>query len=214
VTAVLRQALANACAPDKLISLRDRALLLIGFAGALRRGELASLEVVYRDGGRGWIETTPEGLVVHLCHSKTNQEGADETIAIPYGTALETCPVRSYAAWVESSGITSGPAFRPIDRHGNVGTAAISDQSVALIVKRAAYAAGQAAGMSDAQASAYAGRFSGHSLRRGLATSAAANDAPARSIQRQLRHRKADTTNGYIEEARLFRQNAAGFAGL
>jgi site-specific recombinase XerD len=94
VTAVLRQALANACAPDKLISLRDRALLLIGFAGALRRGELASLEVAYRDGGHGWIETTPEGLAVHLCRSKTNQEGADETIAIPYGTALETCPVR------------------------------------------------------------------------------------------------------------------------
>ena len=91
---------------------------------------------------------------------------------------------------------------------------AIADRTVARVVKRAAHAAAQAAGMSDAQADAYAARFSGHSLRRGLATSAAANDAPARSIQRQLRHRKADTTSGYIEEARLFRQNAAGVAGL
>jgi integrase len=85
---------------------------------------------------------------------------------------------------------------------------------VARIVKRSLFAAAVAEGMTTEAASAYVAKFSGHSLRRGLATSAAAGDAPPLAIQRQLRHRKADTTNGYIEAGRLFRQNAAGFAGL
>jgi integrase len=122
--------------------------------------------------------------------------------------------VRAYAAWLDSSGLSSGPAWRPITRHGKVLGHAISGNDVARIVKRTIVAAGIAEGLAPAEAAAQAARFAGHSLRSGLATSAAANDAPAHAIQRQLRHRKADTTNGYIQTGRLFKQNAAGMAGL
>jgi integrase len=212
VTVGLRQALA--ALPDNLLGTRDRALLLIGFAAALRRSELVGLQSIPADGATGWIETTADGLTIHLARSKTNQEGADEMIGVPYGSARETCPVRSYAAWIAAAGIASGPAFRAIDRHGNLGSDALSDKAVARIVKRSLLAAALAEGMTMDAARVYVAKFSGHSLRRGLATSAAAGDAPPLAIQRQLRHRKADTTNGYIEAGRLFRQNAAGFAGL
>jgi integrase len=211
VTAARRQALASL--PDSLLGVRDRALLLIGFAGGLRRSELAALEAAPREGA-GWIEALADGLTIHLGRSKTDQEGSGEEIGIPYGRARETCPVRSYAAWIAAAGITAGPVFRAIDRHGNISATAITDRTVARVVKRSIFSAVLADGMTAAQARAYVQNFAGHSLRRGLATSAAANDAPPLAIQRQLRHRKADTTNGYIESGRLFRQNAAGFAGL
>jgi integrase len=212
VTAGLRQALA--VLPETLIGLRDRALLLIGFAGALRRSELLSLEVTAREGAVGWIEVTRDGLTIHLGRSKTNQEGADEIIGVPYGSARETCPVRSYAAWIAASGFTTGPAFRAIDRHGNLSSARLADNAVARIVKRSLFAVALAEGMTGEQARAHVGKFAGHSLRSGLATSAAANDAPGHAIQRQLRHKKFDTTAGYIRTGRLFKQNAAGMAGL
>ena len=133
---------------------------------------------------------------------------------MPYGTDPATCPVRAYAAWLDSSALTTGPAWRAITRHGKISPHAISGGDVARIVKRTLVAAGLAEGLTPKEAAERAARFAGHSLRSGLATSAAANDAPAHAIQRQLRHRKADTTNGYIQTGRLFKQNAAGMAGL
>jgi integrase len=211
LTVDLRRALASL--PASLQGTRDRALLLLGFAGALRRSELASLEAAPRDGA-GWVEETPDGLIIHLGRTKADQEASGESVAVPYGANPETCGPRAYRAWLVASGIAGGPAFRPINRHGGMGADAITDHSVARIVKRAVAAAARADGMTAPEAAALAARFSGHSLRRGLATSAAANDAPGHAIQRHLRHRNFNQTAEYIADGRLFRNNAAGFAGL
>jgi hypothetical protein len=91
--------------PDNPTGVRDRALLLIGFAGALRRTELAAVEVTARP-GVDWIEETGEGLVVHIASSKGDQEGAGQAVGIPFGTHSETCPVRALRAWLQAGQIT------------------------------------------------------------------------------------------------------------
>ncbi len=210
MTATLRRAVH--ALPENLIGARDRALLLIGFAGGLRRSELASLEVRQRDGVAGWIEQMPDGLAIRLAYSKTDQEAIGDTVGVPYAGAEDLCPVRSYRAWLEKSGITDGPVFRPITRHGRMGDVALSRQAVGLIVKRAVVLAAMAEGITRAEAEAMAENFAGHSLRAGHATSAAQNDAPGHAIQRQLRHKSFVTTSGYIRDGRLFKGSSASFA--
>src|ERR1039457_6407075 len=134
---------------------RDRALLLLGFAGALRRSELVGLDVA--DACEG-----ADGLTVRLRRSKTDQEGAGRTLGIPFGSNPVTCPVRAWRAWLEVSGITEGHAFCPVDRHGHLGTTRLSGNAVALVLKRHAGRAGL-----DPK------EVAGHSLRAGLETSAA-----------------------------------------
>ena len=211
MTAALRQALKHL--PETNTGARDRALLLVGFAGALRRTELAAVEVTPRDGAN-WIEDGADGLTVHLARSKGDQESTGQTIGIPYGSNPATCPVRAWRSWIKVSQITTGPAFRSINRHGQMGPEALCDHAVALIVKRAIVVGEIANGASEPDAIITAKRFAGHSLRAGLATSAAAHDAPGHLIQRQLRHKKFDTTSSYIQAAELHRKNAAGMAGL
>lgn len=190
------RAMVAALAPNTLIGRRDRALLLLGFAGAFRRSELVGLDV-------SDIEETDDGLVVHLRRSKTDQEGAGRKIGIPYGSDPATCPVRALRAWLEASGIAEGPLFRPVNRHGQVGDRRLSDKAVALIVKRAA----EAAGYDPA-------RFSGHSLRAGLATAAAAAGKSERAIMEQTGHKSAAMVRRYIRDGSLFRDNAASGIGL
>ena len=212
LTGGLRKAIA--ALPNTHLGKRDRALLLVGFGAALRRSELAMLEIRRRDGALGWIEETGEGLKVHLARSKADQEGEGAVVAVPYGANPETCPVRAYRDWLATSGITVGPAFRSINRHGQMAAAALTDRSVARIVKRAVLAACVAEGLTVEESEAQAEQFAGHSLRSGLATSAAANGAPGHAIQRQLRHARFDTTMKYIRAASLFKGNAAGMSGL
>ena len=133
---------------------------------------------------------------------------------MPYGASPGTCPVRAFLRWREAAGLQEGPAFRPIDRHGNVGLAALTDHAVAKIVKRTVKAGAIAAGMSEEDAERRATRFAGHSLRSGLATSAAIGGAAGHQIQKRLRHKRYDTTAGYIQDAELFKDNAAAMAGL
>ena len=132
--------------PGTLAGLRDCALLLLGFAGALRRSELSSLNV--ED-----LEFTSEGLVVIFRRSKTDQDGRGRQIGVPYGSRRKTCPVRTIEEWLKASGITSVAVFREITRSDRLATAYVdksgrqrglrlSDKSVALVVKRAAKAAG------------------------------------------------------------------------
>lgn len=211
LTAQLRRTVATL--PDTLAGRRDRALLLVGFGAALRRSELASLEVCPRDGA-GWIEETTDGLTIHLGASKTDQEGEGAVVGVPHGANVETCPVRAYKAWLAVSGITTGPAFRAIDRHGHMAIEALTDKAVARVIKRSVIAAELLNGSTIEEATATASKFAGHSLRSGLATSASANDAPGQAIQRQLRHKKFDTTMRYIRSGQLYKQNAAGMAGL
>ena len=96
-----------------LIGARDRALILLGFAGAFRRSELVGLDIEDCAFGK-------DGLTVTLRRSKTDQDGAGRKIGIPYGSNPETCPVRTIQAWIEQAGIEAGPLFRSINRHGQV----------------------------------------------------------------------------------------------
>lgn len=181
---------------EGLIGIRDRALLLVGFAGAFRRSELVGLDV--ED-----VEFAREGLVVRIRRSKTDQEGQGHVIGIPYGSNPATCPVRALRAWLKASGINSGPVFRPVNRHGQVLPRRLSDKAVALIVKRAA----EAAGLDPA-------RYAGHSLRAGFATAAAAAGAPERAIMAQTRHKSVTVARRYIRLGSLWAENAAARVGL
>jgi site-specific recombinase XerD len=181
---------------DRLIACRDRALLLLGFAGAMRRSELVGLDVAD-------VVETADGLVVTLRRSKTDQEGQGRKIGIPYGSKLATCPVRSLRAWKARAQITEGPLFRQVNRHGKVLEGRLGDRTVALIVKRAVAATG-------VDAASYAG----HSLRAGLATAAAMAGVSERVIQGQTGHKSLPILRRYIREGSLFRENAAAEVGL
>ena len=171
-------------------------LLLLGFAGALRRSEMVSLDVAD-------VTEGADGLTLHLRRSKTDQEGAGRTIGIPYGSCLVTCPVRAWRVWLELSSITEGPAFRPVDRHDRIAATRLSGQAVALVLKRLASRAGF-----DPR------EVAGHSLRAGLATSAAAAGVPERVIAEQTGHKGTAMLRRYIREGSLFRENAASAVGL
>ena len=181
---------------EGLIGARDRALLLVGFAAGFRRSELANLDV-------GDITETADGLIVRVLRSKTDPEGKGTSVALPYGSTAATCPVRSYRAWIAGAGITAGPAFRSVDRHGHVSPGRMNAGSVARLIKRAAKAAGL-----DAT------RYAGHSLRAGFATQAFLNGAAEVSIMRQTRHKSLKTLRKYIRDRSLFRDNPAAKLGL
>jgi site-specific recombinase XerD len=182
--------------PNNRKGLRDRALLLIGFAGAFRRSELVGLNVAD-------LEFGSEGLKVLIRKSKTDQEGEGQKIGIPPGQNLATCPLAALQNWLHAAGITEGPIFRPLDRHMNVKPARLRDQSVALVVKQY----GGLAGLDQKKIAA-------HSLRAGLVTQAAICGVPERVIMLQTRHKSSDMLRRYIRETTLFRDNAAGRVGL
>ncbi|MGH2387182.1 MAG: site-specific integrase [Chloroflexota bacterium] len=175
---------------------RDRALLLLGFAGAFRRSELVALDLAD-------VARTRDGLVVTVRRGKTDQEGLGRRVGIPYGSTPTTCPVRALEDWLEAARITAGPLFHPIDRHGNLRPHRLTDQSVALVVKRAA----QAAGLDPAL-------YAGHSLRSGLATAAAQAGVSERTIMEQTGHKSLPIVRRYIRRGSLFTENAAAKVGL
>ncbi len=181
---------------DSPIDARDRALILIGFAGGMRRSELVALDVAD-------LEETPEGLRVTIRRSKTDQEAAGRVIGIPYGQNLATCPVRALSAWLRAAGITEGPVFRSINRHAQISDSRLSAQSVALVVKARA----EAAGIDPA-------KLSGHSLRAGLATAAARAGVDERTIARTTGHTGTTVLRRYIRDGELFTHNAAASIGL
>lgn len=180
----------------RTIDIRDRALLLLGFAGAFRRSELVSLQV--ED-----LEMRQKGLVVTLRRSKTDQDGDGRRIAIPHGRHDETCPVRAVSAWLELLVSPTGPLLRSVTRGGRIKTNPLSGRSVARIVKKRVEAIGL-----DPTA------FGAHSLRSGFATAAARGGASEREIMRQTGHRSHQTVRSYIREGNLFRSNPAEKLGL
>ena len=183
-------------AGDGTIGARDRALILLGFAGAFRRSELVSLDIEDCAFGK-------DGLTVTLRRSKTDQDGAGRKIGIPYGSNPETCPVRTIQAWIEQAALSVGALFRSINRHGQVQAGRLSGIDVARVVKKLALRGGL-------DATAYAG----HSLRAGHATSAAIAGASERSIMKQTGHRSVQMVRRYIRDGSLFRENSAGKLGL
>jgi integrase len=141
--------------------------------------------------------------VVTIRRSKTDQEGEGRKIGIPYGSNPATCPVRALQDWLAQCGFTEGALFRPIDRFGRIASIRLSAAAVADVVKR--YAAVDGLKASD---------FAGHSLRSGLATSAAMAGASERSIMNQTGHRSVATVRKYIRDGSLFRENAVSKVGL
>jgi site-specific recombinase XerD len=175
-------------APDRMTGLRDRALLLIGFAGAFRRSELVALDIAD-------TEETEAGLRVTIRKSKTDQEAEGETIAIARGDIA--CPVKALRDWLDAAGLETGPIFRPINKAGAVATSRLSDRSVANIVKTYAGSAGF-----DATT------FSGHSLRSGFLTSAAGKGASIFKMMDVSRHKSVETLRWYVRDAELFKDHA------
>lgn len=192
---------------DDLPGRRDRALLLLGFAGAFRRSELIALTT--RD-----LRFDTHGMIVTIRRSKTDQQATGRRLRIPRGKHAATCPVQAMRAWLNASGIAltgpEAPLFRPIDRWGNVRHTGLTSQSVALIVKRAVEAARERAvlqGDTELAAMLDPDRFSGHSLRAGLATSAAIAGATEGEIMDQTGHKSLPMVRRYIRDARLARPN-------
>lgn len=181
--------------PETVAGTRDRALFLVGFLGAFRRSELVALDVAD-------VQITRDGLIVTIRRSKTDQDGEGQKIGIPRGKMPATCPVRALTTWLELIP-EAGPIFRAVDRVQRVRPTRLSDRDVARIVKRTA----QLAGFDPAL-------YAGHSLRAGLATSAAAAGVEERQIMAQTRHRSVIVARRYIRDGNLFRGNAAAAVGL
>jgi site-specific recombinase XerD len=172
-------------------------LLLIGFAGGMRRSELVGLDV-------DDVVEEKEGLRVAIRRSRTDQQGAGREIGIVRGRNPVTDPVAAVAEWREAAGIADGPLFREVDRGDRVGSERLSDRAVARIVKGAA----ERVGIDPST-------VSGHCLRSGLATSAAAAGAPERSIMRTTGRRSEAMVRRYIRAGSVFTDTASRYlAGL
>jgi len=170
--------------------LRDRALLLFGFAGAFRRSELVALNT--------WnVEHHQKGVKVTIEHSKTDQEAQGQVIAILRQSKSPYCPVQALQDWLTVAGTDQGALFRRMHRGDRVGQTRLSAQSVAIIVKNYAHKIGL-----DSS------RYSGHSLRRGFLTSAARKRASIFRMADQSRHKSLDVLRQYVKEEEMFDDNA------
>lgn len=189
-----------------LRGLRDRAMLLLGFAGGLRRSEIVGLDVGpdHSEDGRGWVEILDKGMVVTL----RSKNGWRE-VEIGRGSSDTTCPIAALQTWLRFARIAHGPLFRRVTGQGqDVGPERLLDQEVARLVKRAALAAGVRGDLPEGQR---AEKFSGHSLRAGLASSAEVDE---RYVQKQLGHASAEMTRRYQRRRDRFRVNLTKAAGL
>ena len=170
--------------PNTLIGCRDKALLLVGFAGAFRRSELTNIQL--KD-----LSFTEDGLIITIPKSKTDQEGKGRAVAIVRGT--HCCPINTLSDWIERAHIDSGFIFRRILKSNKLTKHALSAQSVALIIKCYMALLGN-----DSS------KYSAHSLRRGFLTSAAQNHADIFKMMAVSGHRSLDTLKEYIDDAERF----------
>ncbi|MES5047151.1 site-specific integrase [Rhizobium nepotum] len=189
-----------------LRGLRDRAMLLIGFAGGLRRSEIVGLDLKadQTEDGRGWIEILDKGMLVTL-RGKTGWR----EVEIGRGSSDSTCPIAAVETWVNFAKLAHGPLFRRVTGQGKaIGAERLNDKEVARLVKRAAMAAGVRGDLSEIER---AFKFSGHSLRAGLASSAEVDE---RYVQKQLGHASAEMTRRYQRRRDRFRVNLTKASGL
>jgi integrase len=176
---------------DSVKDARDRALLLVGFAGAFRRSELVGLDV-------SDVERVRQGVILHLRKSKTDPLGKGRKIGIPYARGRH-CPVAAIDAWLERSGIVEGAVFRNINRHGHIADSCLSGEGVAIVIRKRLRAAGI-----DPDG------FSGHSLRAGFATSASQAGVLSLKIRQQTGHASDAMLARYVRNGELFTDNACG----
>jgi len=169
---------------------RDRSIILIGFSGGFRRNEIVSLD--YDD-----LEFVPEGLKINLKRSKTDQFGEGVIKGLPFFDNSKYCPVKSIQKLIELSKINSGPLFRRFTKSSNLLKDRLTDQTVALLIKKYL----QLAGIDNKN-------YSGHSLRSGFATTAAEAGVEERSIMAMTGHKSTEMVRRYIKDANLFKNNA------
>lgn len=182
--------------PD-LAGARDRALLLVGFVGALRRSELSALTV-------DRVAEHPNGLVLTLPRSKTNQTGEHvELVVLPRAGNPERCPVTAVSRWRALARIDEGPLFRPVGKSNTAGPGRLHPESVNVLVQRAV-----------ARAGIDPTRYSAHSLRAGFVTHAHLRGASDRAIAHQTRHRSLATLGSYVRVQQAWTDNAATGLGL
>ena len=175
---------------EEIKKLRDRSIILIGFSGGFRRNEIVSLD--FDD-----IEFLPEGLKINLKKSKTDQFGEGFVKGLPYLNNKQFCPVLSLKQWIDVSNILSGPLFRRFSKGSKLTKNRLTDQTVALLIKKYLKLAGM-----DSK------NYSGHSLRSGFATSAADAGVDERSIMAMTGHKSSEMVRRYIKDANLFKNNA------
>jgi integrase len=184
---------------DDLTGLRDRALFLVGFAGAMRRSELVGLDVTN-------VTWTTDGLKILIERSKTDAEGEGAEIAIPRGRSEETCPVVALQSWLAAAEITAGPLFRKVNRGGKVEAARLTPDGVRQILLKRANQAGIKGTLGEP--------ISPHGLRAGFVTTAYRNGVPDEEIMGHTRHRSLTTMRSYVRRAKLSSTSPAGKLGL
>ena len=175
---------------EDIIKLRDRSIILLGFSGGFRRSEIVSLN--YDD-----LDFVTEGLKIYIKRSKTDQFGEGSLKGLPYFNNKKYCPVLSLKNWIEISNINSGPLFRRFSKSSKLLENRLSDQTIALLIKKYL----KLAGINNKD-------YSGHSLRSGFATSAAESGAEERSIMAMTGHKSTEMVRRYIKVANLFKNNA------
>lgn len=190
--------MAEVCGDD-LAGLRDRAPLLIGFTGALRRSELVGLEVTH-------IRPTPPGLRLMIPRSKTDAAGEGAEIGIVRGSHGETCPVRALRAWLRAAKIADGPVFRRVTQWGTVGKRRLHPDAVRQILIRRAAAAGIKGTLQEP--------VTPHGLRAGFMTTAYKSGVPDEEIMGHTRHRNLTTMRSYIRRAKLGSASPSGKLAL
>ncbi len=192
--------------PQTLRGLRDRAIILIGFAGGLRRSEIVGLDCgpQQTEDGSGWIEVSPLGLLLTI-RGKTGWR----VVEVARGTRPHTCPVQAMETWLSFAKIQYGPVFRRVrERNRNVGVDRLHAEQIARLVRSAALKAGVKGDWPDERRRM---AFAGHSLRSGFASSALIDES---QIQRQLGHSSAEMTRRYRQERQRFQINLTKAVGL
>lgn len=184
---------------QSLPGVRDRALILLGFAGAFRRSELVGLDVEH-------ISWTREGMTILIERSKTDKAGEGAEISIPYGSSPETCPVRALRAWVDIAMIAGGALFRKINKGGRVAARRLSADAVRSILLTRAKRAGLKSKWQEP--------VNPHSLRAGFVTTAYNNGVPDEEIMRHTRHKNLATMRSYVRRSKLSTASPAGKIGL
>ena len=175
---------------EEIKKLRDRSIILIGFSGGFRRNEIVSIDC-------DDLDFVPEGLKISIRRSKTDQFGKGFTKALPYFDNSQYCPVVSLKKLLDLSKINTGPVFRRFIKGSKLSEYRLTDQTVALLIKKYINLAGI-----DSR------NYSGHSLRSGFATSAADSGVEERNIMAMTGHKSAEMVRRYIKDANLFKNNA------
>jgi len=190
--------LCRACGLE-FAGVRDRALLLLAFAGALRRSELVALDVAH-------VSWTDDCMKILIERSKTDERGEGAELVITRGRAEETCPVSALRSWLEQAGFTVGPLFRRISRGGALGPNRLSADAVRQILLKRAGQAGIKGTLAEP--------ISPHGLRAGFVTTAYRNGVPDEEIMGHTRHRSLATMRTYVRRSKLSQVSPSGKLGL